>query len=370
MKQPDSHNTYQALIETERERLLSDLNQVYGTLRLPDLAVAADSVEDFLFGTIADRLIERAELLFDCRRGVASQTLVDKTGQAYHLRMADHIRDIQTLLIAITPIGLHTTHWPRARRVRTEGFGRYRKIDFIISPAVRVKFDLLSALVAMIVETAYLWFKNQLIALALDERLSLARNLYKYIKNIFPSEKLRENLWFACVTEDVGFRLLEHDVARASFPLVDQHSKRYGYSTNRLVSEVLNTVLPRHKLLMQKAVSLKKCLDANLAEAKYKQEGSSYAAAMATLYGSDFFTMYPILTEGQICILALFPTPFRSSIEPLLDEHLGVLVEECKKSLSVVHRTLDLLREKSSSPRWTVAIGEMLGGFYKVVSAP
>src|SRR5207249_4065417 len=108
-----------------------------------------------------------------------------------------------------------------------------------------IRLEFLEALVKMIFEETYGWYKNKVSTLVACERISLARNLYRYLANIFPDDTVRENFWFACVTEEEGFRLIDQSVAESAFHLVDECSALHGYSTNKLVAEILRTTLPR-----------------------------------------------------------------------------------------------------------------------------
>jgi len=355
---------HEAVLETAKKELLTQLEWLYNQLELADLAHAAESLEEFAKKQLVHYLTKLAPILFRCRTAQEPRMIMDEHGYIYHLQIADDVKDFQNFFVGLTQIGEPQPKFTQ-KTFKIGGFGRYKKARFFTPSQVATRYDLLSALVSMIFETTYAWYKNRVEELVNDDKIYLVKNLYTYAKNIFADEHIRENFWFATVTQDTGYRLLEGEVARAAFGLIESHARTYGHSTNRLVAEVLNTILPRAKLLMQTAVTADKCIDADLSQAKYKKEGSIYASALAALYGSDSFTVFPILTTGQICIVTLFPTPLRSVIEPILIEHRAALAKECRQSLSRVRQTLDILGKTSNRFRHSGSIGEFIGGIIR-----
>jgi hypothetical protein len=177
-----------------------------------------------------------------------------------------------------------------------------------------------------ICESGYAWIRERIEELVASEEVALGARLYRYARTIFPSRKINENLWFAVVSEQWGFRLIDGTVVDRAFDLMKPQALEYGHSTTKLVAELLQTRLPREKLLMQQALTLGQCIDVSLADAQYRQEGSIYASVLSALYGSDAFTIFPIRQEGQFSILALFPTGM-SLVKERLIEHKDEMCE-------------------------------------------
>lgn len=350
------------VIEAIRKGIYLSLDKYHGHIGIGDLPAVTENLEDFAVYELLMKITDLSMNLFNLRAGEADGTLLDTDDNIYHVYLSDDATNYQVLNVAIMQTGIRGTLKRKTFQLR--GFGRYKKIRFFISSVLDPRFEFIEAVVNVIFDETYGWYKNKVKNLVGAERASLAKNLYSYLANIFPDDEIRQNFWFGCVTEEEGFRLIDQSVALAAFKIVDQNSYLHGHSTNRLVAEILTTVLPRQKLLMQRAVTLNRCVDADLSQAQYKHEGSIYASALEALYGSERFTVCPILTEGKICVVTLFPTPLRSFVEPILFEHRAGLVQECERSLSFIKRLRAMLEEKVQRVPYGKT-GEMIGGIIK-----
>lgn len=352
-------------IERVRRHVIGELADTYGRLDLPELAIAAEGVEELVKTEVLRILVDESPILFSARPASAEHCIIAENGVEYHVRLAEDVRDFRTLLISVTAIPERPR--PKLQKiaaVRCNESGRFKLVRVYVAASCPCKTDLLQRALAVILETAYSWFRGHAERLVTQHADLVARSLYGYLRTILPSDEARENVWFASVTADWGFRLLAPDVTRSAFGIVDQHAQKYGYSTNRLVAEILTTTLPRDQLLMQQAVREKRCIDANLGEAKYRKEGSIYASALAALYGGDSFTVYPVTTDEKLSVVLLFPTTIRPEFEPLLDNHRADLERLCDEAVSPIRRTLATLRQKKQAMRLG-PFGELIGGFTK-----
>jgi hypothetical protein len=352
-------------IERVRRHLVGELAKTYGLLDLPQLAIAAEGVEELVKAELLRVFVEESPILFRARPALAEKCIVAENGIEYHIRLAEDVRDFRALLASVTPIPERPKpKFQKISAVKCKETGRFKLVRLYIATTCPCDVDLLQQAVATVLDTAYSWFRGRtedLVAARVD---LLARDLYAYLRTMIPNDVARQNVWFASVTTDWGFRLLAPDVARAAFAIIDKHAPKYGYSTNRLVAEVLTTALPRDKLLMQQAVRENKCIDANLKDAKYRKEGSIYASALAALYGGDSFTVYPVTANNKISVVLLFPTTQRAEFESLLTDHLADLQRRCEDALSPIRRTLATLREKKQAMQLG-QLGELIGGITK-----
>jgi hypothetical protein len=356
------HRSRREIVEEVRSAILDDLRPFLSSLSLPKLPDLAEQVEEMARQRLLASIRDFAPQICLSRKAATEGCLVHSDGTVLHYSAADDLEDRQRLGIVFTPVS-ETKPRMRQRQIAIAGPGRYAKVRYFWPHELALDFELLTEITRAALETAYSWFKTA-VHLTIDhERLSLGQHLYRSLRTVIPDDSLRENLWFATVTDDYGFRLLDPDLAHAAFGLIQPHAPKYGYSVNRLVAELLSTRLPRAKLLMQRAVAENRCVVADLSTAIYRKEGSIYASALAALYGSESFAVSPILTKGPICIVALYPATQQAAIEPLLVRHRSDLEAEAKKSLSLVHRTLKAFEKRPGFPLGKA--GEFVGGALK-----
>ncbi|MDA2933465.1 hypothetical protein MYX82_03890 [Acidobacteria bacterium AH-259-D05] len=335
-----------AVIEAEKRKLLTSLDETFGTIGLRDLSVVAEVIEIFLQMNSKEVLSRHAWDICECVHHPNSAYLVHNNREYYEVVIGGSITSKATLLISLNSCSPHLPRKNKQRTFSIKGFGKYKKVRFFFPQHLRVNVDLAVGLVRGLYETGYGWIRNQIELLAQRENIALVDDLYNYLRRIFPAKELRKNLWFASITEGYGFRLIERHVAAESFELIDRHAGLYGYSTSRLVSELLSTRLPSEGLLMQIALNLNQCIDGDLSLAKYKKEGSIYAGTMEALYGRESFTIFPVRTGEKLSVFALFPTEDRSSIEPILVEHTAELSEMVVNASPRIERALKIFDRK------------------------
>jgi hypothetical protein len=358
------------IIEQTKAELNSSLERLFGHSDLPSLVEASEALESFAQMEIIDALVDHATPILGLYRGDSFPILVDSRATAYLINACDDASDRSCLHISIRVAERSSPSLAiRKKTFNVASYGQYRKVKLLWARELEPKVELLGALVVMILETCYSWIKDRIDALLGRHANAVSELLYRHVIRLFPKSEMRTNLWLACVTDDKGYRLLDRNVAIDAFDIIAESNKS-AFSTNRLVTELLTTWLPRSKLLMQAAVIEKHCINADLGQAQYLKEGSVYAASLQALYGSDSFTVYPISTGGRIAVVALFPTTLRSTIEPVLDLHREAFAVLCDRSLSAITRTYDLIVH-GTGRHWDAGmVGELLGGFMKAFTKP
>ena len=341
-----------AVVEGEKKRILASLDEIFGELSLPDLPEVAETIEAILHIECKEVIEKHSDVVCGCVK--QNTYLIRDNREYYGLAIGPDIRNPSLLIISLNPCSPGLPKETQRKTSAVEGFGRFMKIRIVMPQNLQVDWELLSGLIGCIVETIYGWMRQRIEELAEREEIALVEDLYGYFKRIFPSDELRKTLWFASITEGYGFRLISRDVARESFSLIDRHAGIYGYSTTRLVADLLSTKLPARGLLMQIALEKRQCIEGDLSQARYKQEGSIYAATMAALYGSEAFTIFPVRIDdaGQLSVFALFPTHVKSVIEPILAEHKVELSRMVENASSRIRKALRIFEGTTKAKPW------------------
>lgn len=311
-----------SLVESEKSLLIKTLDSFYGSSELWQLPSVAESLEILLVKHLQIEIARLAPLLCRCTKPSRSPYLIAEDGAFYQLAVAPDSSSSGVLNICIVLRGLCRPKPPRRKTVRLKAKGYYKKIRLTYSPSLCIDLELFAAFSSAIFETGYVWFRDQVDRLAAKAEISLVDDLYAVAKRLLAREEVLATLWFATITEGYGCRLIERNVANKAFDLIDRYAHEYGHSTNTFVADLLTTRLPRDGLLMNVSVNLNRDLEkADLKNAKYKQEGSLYAATMAALYGGEVFTISPIYVSSQLSVLALFPTELCDPVLDILRQH-------------------------------------------------
>jgi hypothetical protein len=357
------NNDFLSIIEEEKDFLIEQINNEYKNVTISNLPRVSENLELFLKGYL-DFLLKKYSLrLFNLKSSEQNIfLLMENQEQLYTLKIESDILKHNTLCILLNPIGIRIAKKDINRfPIKIKSYGLIKQVVLYYPKNLEIKLDSINSLIINILETGYAWFKNKIENLVNNENISLSTNLYDYLKSFIILENIRKNLWFASITNEFGFRLIERNVALNLFEIIDNNSTVYGDSTNRFVSEMLSAKLPSEKLLMQKAIDNNEIINANISDSGYHKEGNIYSAAMSALYGTDTFTIHPILIDNNANVLLLYPTEHREFLEPIIEIHKNKLSKISKDSISIIHKTLTMFDLKNNVS--TAKIGEFIGGF-------
>lgn len=198
----------------------------------------AELIEDRARRRLIETILQLSPVLCGGRRAVEKDCLLDRRNTLIRLYCAEQVGENQRLIIAFAPVVSGSVELKK-KQIKITGTGRYKKIQFCWPSDLPLQVDLISAVTKVLLETAYAWFRTQVNNLVSQERVGLTRSLYHKLNLLVPSPALKRNLWFASVTEDRGFRLLDPNVTDCAFDLVvENQSYVHGYSANRLVAEI------------------------------------------------------------------------------------------------------------------------------------
>jgi hypothetical protein len=102
-------------------------------------------------------------------------------------------------------------------------------------------------------------------------------------------------------------------------------------------------------------------MDFDLTAGKYYQADNSFSESMRAVWGSSV-SCFPVMLEGRMLLIALFPTEFKTQLEPILTVHRLRLEEIAKEKIGHMKKILQILLQVRSS-NWAETIGEFTGAF-------
>jgi len=325
---------------------------MYSSVDLCNLRRIAEELEVLLVKHLQIAVTRLAPVLCRCKKPRGSPFLIAGDGTFYQLALASETPSSGVLNVCLIQRCPNNPKALRRKTVSIKGHGYYSKLRLVYSPTLPIDVEFFAACSSAIFETGYAWFKDQVDRLVANAEVSLVDDLYAVVKRLLPHEDLLGTLWFATITEDYGFRLIERNVVNKAFELIDRNAKDYGQSTNTFVADLITTRLPRDGLLMNISVNLNRDLEkADLKEAKYRQEGSLYAATMAALYGGDVFTISPIYVSAQMSVLALFPTEFRDPILSVIRAHKIELTNTVEAAAGRIGRAVHIFEQRRTQTK-------------------
>lgn len=257
--------------------------------------------------------------------------LVDDCGKRYFPRFIADLQDFQEVFFMIYEEGDVVGRNSQTYYVQVNGYGRCNKIVLKISKNLKFKNEELPKMLKIAYEAAYEWYRIKIESFVSEKTVSVANNVYNYMRKVLCNDRLYEVFWLAVVGKGYGFRLVNEEQVRTLFKTFS-FNQDFPYSVNDYVGNLLSTRLPYDELLMKEALDSNEKINGDISDAKYTKEGNIYSKTMYALYKGDAFSIYPIF-RGDIGIVALFPVEYKEEIELHLDYMKADIVEEIKREL-------------------------------------
>lgn len=245
-------------------------------------------------------------------------------------------------------------------------FGRYERIE--VSYNIRLDAEILTLMVSTVFETAYKWFLDEKLKTLLDrEGVSMRSEIYDRVRTHLQSDELSSKIWFGAINlkekSDQGVYLFDYEHVKCSLESVKGGAANVVSNPYKIISEFINTTLPYEKMMAKEAINSNLSnFDVELENALYRDEQNLYALSEYDIYGSKSITIYPLIKEGQMRLIACFPQTVKSLVVPVLDSQKEALAERFKASGKKVQRILKMLKQKYSSPA-PAEVGEFSAAF-------
>jgi hypothetical protein len=339
----------QELEANQRVLFIADLSRTISLARFSDLRSAARAVEQLVIDHCqsAVRKVLDYFLLTSTAREIRDLYTVPMAISA-----GRDLREPRLLVLSVTANQQLRTPTPLSSTCEIAGHGMVREIT-VMAPEFLDEFASKACdLCAQLVEMGYAWLDAAVDAFVHQAELAIASEMYSLVRGLLPAKADHENLWFACLHREFGFRLVDATVSSAALELIDENAERFGGSAAQFLAELLQTRLPREQLLMQRSHELGTTLEVDVADAGYTRKGDIYAYVLAALYGSTAFTIFPVYATGATTIFALYPAGHADITDQLRRNH-----SELERLASDVATRLDEYAALfDAEPRSTVAV--------------
>lgn len=274
-------------------------------------------LEECLKSICVDTIVQLASQLFDNVKDTTHMQnfIISNDGIWYNVKAVPNLYDGRCLNIIISTIR-DECKIIKIGTTNVSGTGQYSKINMYVAKELKVKKNSVLNLADTIFSVGYAWYRNKMYEYLQKESVSVAREVYTYLKNIFHNDGLYEKVWLAVVGKGYGFRLLNETQAEAALNTYG-HNK-CNISPNCYLVNLLSTRLPYQKLLMKEALNYDCKITADLRQADYTKSGDLYSLTLFNLYEGDAFSIYP-LYKGEISLVALYPVEVKEAVESILE---------------------------------------------------
>jgi hypothetical protein len=354
-------------IETEKLALLKSLNLSFGSITLESIADLVDGIDFFLLDHLGQCLVRHAEHLFEADR-------IDEAKQSFHVRgirleleIVPNVQRDTCLLVCLIPRGLSLEHSQtrlrKAVEIKIDGLGRYTSVVYDVPKLCSISNkDLLTALTRDVFVVGYNWMNEKVMKCIREASDDANRSLYEYVRTVVTDRRLLNGFVFSVLLDEKDFVVLDEAATRTAVSLATSSAWKLGRSPADIAVQAMTQVIPGIDSVIVDAVKSEKAMDFDLTLDNYYQADNSFSESMRAVWGSSV-SCFPLMREGKVLLIALFPTEFKTELETILIVHRPRLEEIAKEKIGHMKKTLQTLMQIRPQSNWAGTIGEFSGAF-------
>ena len=298
------------LLRREAAATVTELNQLYGSLKISQLPEFAEAIETFLPNHVASRLVANCtRVVADARRKTQHPTSWMKAkGIEFDIVVGERVGAHHELDVAILRRDFRPdTSVVLASTLRIEESGRYKVIIVEKSIDLEVQADNVAQLAAVIVETAYRWMRETITRLVQRQESDLILELYATFRSACINDYLREMAVFGAVSDGRSVYLIDTAYATHALAVASTQSTAMLESPARILAEILNADIPYDLSFSKEAIQgTKRVFD--LRRTRYEElKGPLLPRAEAAVIGSASAAAFPVVRDGDHLLVAVAP---------------------------------------------------------------
>lgn len=332
-------------------KVLNSISEIKQPSRLFGLSDYVKLAEGVLIQGVVDLLNEHIE---DCSNGVIANSgggyINDKSsGKQYMLSVSHNISHPKALAIVWTPLrGSSSSSILLDSACFLSSPCAFSSLE-VYSPPEIVDYAISSMYLArkLLEEGSDYIFEN-ILSILQNEEISVAKKLYDELRLVVLDKDKREEVWFATLSSEYGFRLADPRVGSKALDAIRKGIGGDSVSPLVVLSQLIETRLPRELLLMNEAAKTEKIVDASIPRSGYAISGHGYTYVMQVLYDSDSFGILKICEKDGVVVLALFPSD-STYVRDLLVEHKAQLGEVAEAIIDPIRAARNLFDSHQST---------------------
>lgn len=353
-------------IETEKLALLKALESLFGSITLESIAELVEGVDFVLLQHLGESLVRQASYLFNSDR-ISEETQSFQIGNIrIEVEIACNIQQEGCLLVCLVPRALDLKRSDislrKALEVEINVPGRYSVVDYElpIMCSIRDK-DLLTTLTKDVFIVGYNWMNEKTMKCIRKANDDKNQSLYEYMRTVVTDRRILSGFVFSALMDDKDFVILDEFAFFTGISRAANDAWKLGRSPADLAVQAMTEVVPLADSVIADTINSGGTLDFDLTAGKYYQNDNSFTESMRAVWGTSV-SCFPIMREGRMLVIALFPTEFRSELAPILTVHRASLEEIAKQKIALMKKLLKILLQVRPSS-WAETLGQFGGAF-------
>ncbi|HET9767597.1 MAG TPA: hypothetical protein VFS60_12160 [Thermoanaerobaculia bacterium] len=355
-----------AEIEREKLALLVGLEADFGMTPTDAIGVLVAAFDQILREKIEQCLIRHAAEIFASERADVDRRSLYVKGVRFEIEMLPNIHDPKSLLVCLIPrdAGLEGSQLKLETAVEVDigGYGEFSKVVFEVPRLITaMDRDFLAGLTQGLFVAGNNWIYERALKSVRELSEEANQSLYRYMRTVVANQEVMNGFVFLALLDGSDFVVLDEGATSAAIKLASRDSWKVGRSPLDTAIQVMTQVVPDRESLVVDVVGYAKSTDFDLATTKYYHEDVSLFDALRAIWG-EFVSIFPIVREGKMLLVAVFRTEFKSELEPILLVHAARLEEIAKEKIGRMRRMLRRLMQNRGAD-WPGAVGKFAGAF-------
>jgi hypothetical protein len=353
-------------VETEKLALLQRLESFFGSTTIESIANLVDGIDYILLEHLGQSLARHAGQIFNADRNNV-ETLSFHVGNIrIQLEIAPNVQQEGCLLVCLIPRDLNLERsqikLKKALEIKINGFGRYSSVIYDLPSLCSIADrDFLVTLTRDVFIVGHNWMNEKTMKCIREATDDANQSLYEYMRTVVTDRRILDGFVFSALLDERDFVVLDEAAIHTAISLAANSAWKLGRSPADIAVQAMTQVVPSADSVIADAVNSRKILDFDLTEGKYYQEDDSFSESMRAVWGPSV-SCFPIMGEGKMLLIALFPTEFKTQLEPILIVHRPQLEQIAKEKIGHMKKVLQTLMQVRPS-NWAEAIGEFTGAF-------
>jgi hypothetical protein len=353
-------------IEAEKLALLKSLESLFGSITIESIADLVDGIDYLLLQHLGESLVRQATHLFNADR-INEETQSFQVGNIrIEVEIGSNIQQEGCLLVCLIPRDLDLQkseiRLRKAMEVKIDVPGRYSLVVYDLPTLCSIRDkDLLITLTKDVFIVGHNWMNEKTMKCIRQANYEANQSLYEYMRTVVTDRRILNGFVFSALMDEKDFVVLDETAIYNAISLAANTAWKLGRSPADVAVQAMTQVVPRADSVIADTINSGRTLDFDLTAGKYYQADNSFSESMRAVWGSSV-SCFPIMREGKMLVIALFPTEFRSELEPILNVHGPILEQIAKDKIGHMKKILQILLQVRPS-NWAETIGTFTGAF-------
>lgn len=256
---------------------------------------------------------------------------------------------------------------PEPLEIQTPSSLKFQTAKIWLPENLLLHADDVMASTTAIVHGASVWYEGKMASAIRFAKDDMINSMYRLIRAQLPVGFPISHFWFTTITEDRGHYIFDPSVVEPGIKSSAQYAINLGVGPAELFAQFLNTAIPAQESFSLQAIQSGKCIDIDMRTARYKDNLTNTYRAELAVFGCDADCMYPICTDEDACLVAVFSADLKAELLPKLEASKADLTQRFKSARSRIKRLYSMVGRSPGIGDSAVTIARMAGAFVNEV---